>query len=418
MGWYFLNGFRSLGTVAFPIYAVALWLVLSPPLLAEPKSKLCILDGTDYDYWLYVPTGAPKGSEFPLLISVHAIKATGKDMCPMFEKFADKEKFMLLCPTFTSKDYPKLLEGEDDVLIRIIKEVSSTYRIRNSKAFIAGIAGGADFALKFALRHSEFIAGASLHSLTYVPGTISREAKRFSIVITAGEKDQLSFERSARAAQKLRKARFPISWTRYPDIGMSWNTDAQIKCRSLFLEVTTGLSLSLRESIENNLKKAENLIGEEKFAQAVKILASVHASDRKSGAYQEQTHEILKEINQEGFQRLKTYQEALKDDPDVLLEELRNLSTQFKGAEINRRIRKTIAELSRKKEVETKPKKKKPAPSSNDRRAKSLLNNAKILADAGNKVAARRTLKRLLENYPASQHAEDARKLLKQIGEE
>ena len=67
---------------------------------------------------------------------------------------------------------------------------------------------------------------------------------------------------------------------------------------------------------------------------------------------------------------------------------------------------------------ETKPKKKKPASTSNDRRAKSLLNNAKILADAGNKVAARRTLKRLLENYPTSQHAEDARKLLKQIGEE
>ena len=108
----------------------------------------------------------------------------------------------------------------------------------------------------------------------------------------------------------------------------------------------------------------------------------------------------------------------MKDDPDVLLEELRNLSTQFKGAEINRRIRKTIAALSGKKKVETKPKKKKPASTSNDRRAKSLLNNAKILADAGNKVAARRTLKRLIENYPTSQHAEDARKLLKQIGEE
>ena len=409
-------------TIALIVLAAPL---LSRPARAEVRSRVFTHKDTHTQYWLYAPKGYTPARKWPLFICMHAFDATGKQMAPLFERAADEDGFILLCPSF-SGEFWHLEFQEDRTLVQIIKEVAKKYKIRPG-LFITGIASGADFAVKFAIEHQDLVKACSAHSPHDVPPKV-RPKKRFPFLITCGKDDEQNFGPSQKLAALLKEARFPVKEIYYEGVGLAWNQEAVEECKNLFRLAVTGVSKEERERVTAALELAKEQLDGELYSAAVKTLREAEKS-AKDGPHFGELKKLQRQINTEGLERLKTTEEAFEGDPKRLVAELKTLSGQFDGTEVGRRIRSSLEKAKRseaagapavKKEepddTATEETAEKPALSpADERKARSLLSNAKLLSTAGRKEAAGKMLEKLLTDYPASKHSEEARKVLEKL---
>jgi len=396
--------------------------LLSRPAQAEVRSREFTHKDSHTPYWLYAPKNYTADRKWPLFICMHAFDATGKHMAPLFERAADEDGFILLCPSF-SGEFWHLEFQENLTLVAIIKEVAKKYRIKPG-IFITGIASGADFAVKFALEHQALIKACSAHSPHDLPANV-RPKKRFPFLITCGKDDEQNYGPSQKLAALLKEARFPVKEIYYEGLGLAWNPEAVEECKSLFRLAVTGISKEEWERVTGALKLAKEQIEGELYSDAAKSLREAQKS-AKDGPYLEELKKLQRQINTEGLERLKTTEEAFESDPKGLVVELKTLSEEFEGADVGRRIRSSLVKAKRRvatgaravheekpDDTATEETAEKPALSpADERKARSLLSNAKLLATAGRKEAAGKMLEKLLTEYSASKHSKEAQKVL------
>ena len=405
-------------------------IVLAAPLLTRPaqaevRSRVFMHKETHTQYWLYAPKNCTADRKWPLFICIHAFDATGKQMAPLFERAAEEDGFILLCPSF-SGEFWNLEFQENLTLIEIIKEVAKKHKI-SPGIFITGISTGADFAVKFALAHQDLVKACSAHSPNVVPPK-AKPKKRFPFLITCGKDDEQNYEPSQKLAARLKEARYPVKEIYYEGVGLAWNNEAVEECKNLFRLAITGISKEERERVTAALKLAKEQLDGELYSAAVKTLRAVQKG-AKDGPHSGELKKLQRQINMAGLERLKTTEEAFESDPTRLATELTTLSAEFEGTEVGRRIRSSLGKAKRRaptgapavtgKEPDgtaTEETAEKPALSpADERKARSLLSNAKLLANAGRKEAAGKMLEKLLANYAASKHCEEARKILGEL---
>ncbi|MBI2194040.1 MAG: hypothetical protein HYU36_18860 [Planctomycetes bacterium] len=380
-------------------------------------------EGKPFEYFLYVPTNYKPDRKWYVFVSVHAVRSKGSDMTVMFIRDADRDGFLLLCPSFDG-NYFKLDAREDEALIQVLKEVAKKFNIQ-PRIFITGISGGADFALGFALKHPEVILACSLHSVTvYLPSEMEAIKRHFPIVVTCGKEDKESLERTPVLAERLKQHGFSsVQEAYYEGVGLAWNDEAQELCRELFRAASTGLSKEQRSTLE----EFKLQVDQENFNESLKSIGQLLKSVRQ-GPYHTALKEMVKQIENEGLSRLKALQEALKEEPDTLVNELENLARQFPGTDVQRQARLAIQAARKKTAGVAVPDNEtgnagRPGgdeggeAAASDRKARSLLTNAKNLMGAGNKKAAASTLRQIIDRHPQSSSAEEARKLLTDLGE-
>ena len=76
--------------------------------------------------------------------------------------WAKKYDCIVVCPTFPN-GYQGLMYGSDDQLIGLHTELSKSIKL-HEKMFVAGFSGGAQFAHRFALKHTNMVIGCAAHS--------------------------------------------------------------------------------------------------------------------------------------------------------------------------------------------------------------------------------------------------------------
>ncbi len=74
------------------------------------------------EYWLHVPHHCKDDRDCPAFVFVHGMGGSGRDFIKAWRSHADREGFILICPTFSPGYH--LLEGDEDkALIAILQEV-------------------------------------------------------------------------------------------------------------------------------------------------------------------------------------------------------------------------------------------------------------------------------------------------------
>jgi len=426
--------------IALAVLALASSFLVSLPAqeehLGAKQRVLKLGEEKEVDYWLYVPENYDKTFKWPIFVTMHAKGATGRDMVGMFSADAGKDGFILLCPTFQDL-YFELAKGEDMMLLKMVKEVSKEYSVDYRKIFIAGIAGGADFALKFALKHSPFILGLSIHSTFYIPETV-KVRRRFPVLMTVGTGDEVNLPRNPKIEEKLKKARLPVKAVYYQDLKVVWNPEAADLCRELFRKVTTGMDEDVRKNLKQSYTTAKQQLDAEQYSDAAMTVSAALKGVRASSSnfLVHQLKAVAAKVNTEGDSRRAAAERALKNEPARLVIELETLAKQFAGSDAGKRAQYAIARAKRKAETggdaggdtgddgtakddtggETTTEAASDLSDADERKVRSKLNLAKILAKAGKKDAAADGLKKLLEEYPTSKYAPEARKLLGELG--
>jgi len=407
--------------------------------LGAKQQVLKLGEETEVDYWLYVPENYDKGFKWPVFVTIHAKGASGRDMVGMFRDDAGKDGFILLCPTFEDL-YFELAKGEDVMLLKMVKEVSKEYNIDYRKIFIAGIAGGADFALKFALKHSQYILGLSIHSTYYIPEDV-KVKRRFPVLMTVGTGDEVNLPRNPKIEEKLRKGGLRVDAKYYTDLKVVWNPEAADLCRELFRIATTGMGKEERQQLKQAHTTAKQQLDGEQYSDAAMTVSAARKGVRASSSnfLLHQLKAVEAKVDKEGDSRRVAAERALKNEPARLAIELEALAKQFAGSDAGKRIQFAIAKAKRQAEVGGAAKEETGGDAeettkddtggeeataddgadlsdADERKVRSKLNLAKILAKAGKKDAASKSLKKLLEEHPTSKYAPEARTLLGELG--
>lgn len=401
----------------FSVCFILVFFFLPDLLRAEARSLQVNLKGTIFHYFIHVPEAYTGKRPFPLFVGIHAFEGKGTDVAAAFEAAADEYEFILVCPTFEG-EYMKIESSEDLLLMKILKEVSSKYKVQN-KIFMAGPLSGADFILRFTATHAQLVRGAALHAPLNPPPAMGRMGVPFSI--SAGMQHEQSYKNSQAIVEALTGANCSVKPAYYEDSGLDWSEQAQKACIEAYLVVDSGLSPEDRQMFEQTLSNARELMAQESFGKACSVLK--HASKADRGSYYSNTQkDMIDGIERDGLARLKATLEAVKA-PAILRAELQKLDAKFAGTRAGNQIRTEMGKI--KDSVDSTPEAAETLPVTDagetlsvtdDRKARAGLSNGKMLADAGKEEAAAKYLQKVIDQYPGSKYAAEAKQLLEKIG--
>ena len=172
-------------------------------------------------YYLYVPAAyAFTGNDqWPLFIAIHSDMASGAGDFELWKQYADKEHFILLAPNF-SDGFASFQDDSDRTLWKIVQEVRTEYRIDRQHVLICGVAGGAQFAYRFALRYPEFAHTAAVISPGELPSPGREDAPvRTRFYFSASARQPELIEQAQALVQRLRLAGHEVDM--YVDAGGS-----------------------------------------------------------------------------------------------------------------------------------------------------------------------------------------------------
>lgn len=126
-------------------------------------------------YGLFIPEGYDENGdqEYPLVVLVHGTERSPSTYLRNYEDFANEHDVILMAPMFpvgTHGRYGlenyKLLEFEgmryDLLLLSMIDEVATKYRLDSSNFFLHGFSGGGHFAHRFLYLHPHRLRGVSV----------------------------------------------------------------------------------------------------------------------------------------------------------------------------------------------------------------------------------------------------------------
>lgn len=152
-----------------------------------------------FHYCTYMPKGyeAEDDKHYPLVVLVHHSLRNAAGLRDEFADFAEENQCALLAPLFPCgiggpddcNNYKHLRHGDvayDEVLLKIIEEVASVFRIETDRFLMHGFSGGGQFSMRFYLRHPDRLCGVSIAA----PGTVTLPGDSRSWWVGTGDMEE------------------------------------------------------------------------------------------------------------------------------------------------------------------------------------------------------------------------------------
>ena len=131
------------GVLVISFALLAIYIMSSTP--ADPTSHRFT---QPIEYYLYIPKANAPSRAWPLFIGIHGTGGSGLDCWNLWQPYAEREGFILLCPTLSDANGGwRQSDGERNTWAAI-NQVSSKYSIK-SGFFIVGFSAGAQFVQGF-----------------------------------------------------------------------------------------------------------------------------------------------------------------------------------------------------------------------------------------------------------------------------
>jgi predicted esterase len=170
------------------------------------------------EYYLYVPKDYTDDKDWPLFIGIHGSGGNGLECWNLWQSYAEKEGFILLCPSIPGDAYGYNLTVGEQVVWSAIGEVKKEYRIRQ-RMFLTGFSAGAFFIQGFNYHYPSYVSGLSILS----PGLYFNPAEFPSLIpiaVVIGEADdRRSVDTSQLFVDELKKYGFDVQYERLPGVG-------------------------------------------------------------------------------------------------------------------------------------------------------------------------------------------------------
>lgn len=189
-----------------------------------------------YEYYLYVPRAYTAERSWPVFVGIHGSSGSGLHCWYWWQSFADKEDFILICPTLTEAVGGWSQSDGERKVSAIISQVRSEYNLEE-RLFLAGFSAGAQLVQGYTFRYPQSVKGVAVLSPGYAfSSTISARDIPFLVVI--GDRE---IPRRLEAAQKLvsllQQNNFDVEYHLLPGVGHTLTDEARKLTIDFFREV-------------------------------------------------------------------------------------------------------------------------------------------------------------------------------------
>ncbi len=211
------------------IGALIVWLIAGISVLVFALLAVFVINSTPADptshrftqpieYYLYAPKAYVPSREWPLFIGIHGSGGTGLDCWNLWQPYAEREGFILLCPTLSDTSggwYQN--EGEANTWA-VINQVTSQYKIR-PRFFMVGFSAGAQFVQGFCFDYPGAVqAVAVLSAGNYYQPSVAAGGIPFLVVIGAND-DPVAINGSMQFAHAVAANGSGVSYWLLPGVG-------------------------------------------------------------------------------------------------------------------------------------------------------------------------------------------------------
>jgi predicted peptidase len=170
------------------------------------------------EYYLYVPKGYSGDKEWPLFVGIHGAGSSGMECWNLWQSSADKEGFILLCPTIPGDATGYYQDVGENTVWNAINAVKKEYRVK-PRMFFSGFSAGAFFIQGFAFHYPEYVNGLSiLSSGVYLNPRVFRLLIPMSVVI-GDQDDSVAVQTSKLFVNDLQVIGFDVHYEVLPNVG-------------------------------------------------------------------------------------------------------------------------------------------------------------------------------------------------------
>ncbi len=134
--------------------------------ISQPDNPAPYRHTQPVEYYLYVPKDYSNDEIWPLFVGLHGSGGSGLDCWNMWQPYAEKEDFILLCPTSPGDGGGYQVDVGERVVWSAVNDVQRGYRV-SSRMFLAGFSAGAYFIQFFASHYPDSVSGLAILSTGY-----------------------------------------------------------------------------------------------------------------------------------------------------------------------------------------------------------------------------------------------------------
>jgi poly(3-hydroxybutyrate) depolymerase len=174
------------------------------------------------EYYLYVPEDYSTAKYWPVFVFIHGAGGSGIDCWNLFQQFAEKEEYILLCPSLSDAGGGWRQADANAKLISLIWQVQSAYTVI-PQVFLAGFSAGGQFVQGFTFSYPEYVAGVSVIAPgnIYTP-TLAAAGRPFYVMV--GDQDDPTIIDGARELTGLlQQYGYPSEFFLIPGTGHTVN---------------------------------------------------------------------------------------------------------------------------------------------------------------------------------------------------
>lgn len=214
------------GVLIVSVIAVTLMFLASQPEDPAPYRHV-----QPVEYYLYVPTNYSNDREWPLFVGIHGSGGSGLECWNLWQSYAEKEGFILLCPTIPGDGGGYRSDVGESVVWSAVGEVQKNYRV-SQRMFFAGFSAGAYFIQIFAAHYPNHVSGLAILSTGYVgPGT---QARVPVLVAIGGADNPESIRANEELVSYLSRNGFDVQYEVFPGVGHRVTNEAKKLTIELF----------------------------------------------------------------------------------------------------------------------------------------------------------------------------------------
>jgi predicted esterase len=170
------------------------------------------------EYYLYIPKNYSSDHEWPLFVGIHGSGGSGLDCWNWWQSYADKEGFILLCPSIADSSGGWYQSDGETKVFSAINQVRAEYSVA-PREFLAGFSAGAQFVQGFTFTNPQYVSGVSILSAgNYYRPNLNAKGIPFLVVI-GDQDDSLAVEGSQGLAGMLNQYGFDVEYEKLPGVG-------------------------------------------------------------------------------------------------------------------------------------------------------------------------------------------------------
>jgi acetyl esterase/lipase len=178
------------------------------------------------EYYLYVPDDYSAEVEWPLFVGIHGAGGSGLDCWNMWQSFAEKEGFILLCPSIPGDPSGFYQDVGENTVWGAVNEMKKEYNVR-PRMFFAGFSAGAFFIQGFTYHYPRAVSGlAILSSGLYLDPRLFPEVIPMTVAI-GGADDPTAVQTSKLFADNLNQYGFSVHYELLNGVGHAFTPAAQ-----------------------------------------------------------------------------------------------------------------------------------------------------------------------------------------------